>query len=49
MLLGINPWLGAATLLTWLIIAAFFRSSSLASIVSAVFAPIAMRLYYRER
>jgi glycerol-3-phosphate acyltransferase PlsY len=38
-LLGINPWLGAATLLTWLIIAAFFRYSSLASIVAAVFAP----------
>ena len=39
-LLGINPWLGLATLLTWLIIAAFFRYSSLASIVSAVFAPV---------
>jgi glycerol-3-phosphate acyltransferase PlsY len=38
-LLGINPWLGLATLLTWLIVAAFFRYSSLASIVSAVFAP----------
>jgi glycerol-3-phosphate acyltransferase PlsY len=38
-LLGLNPWLGAATLLTWIIIAAFFRYSSLASIVSAVFAP----------
>jgi glycerol-3-phosphate acyltransferase PlsY len=38
-LLGINPWLGAATLLTWMIIAAFFRYSSLAAIVSAVFAP----------
>ncbi|MEO7337913.1 MAG: glycerol-3-phosphate 1-O-acyltransferase PlsY [Caldimonas sp.] len=38
-LLGINPWLGLATLLTWLIIAAFFRYSSLASIVSAGFAP----------
>jgi acyl phosphate:glycerol-3-phosphate acyltransferase len=38
-LLGINPWLGLATLLTWLIIAAFFRYSSLASIASAVFAP----------
>ncbi len=31
--------LGLATLLTWVIIAAFFRYSSLASIVSAVFAP----------
>ena len=39
MLLGINPWLGLATVLTWLIIAAFFRYSSLAAIVSAVFAP----------
>ena len=38
-LLAFNPWLGLATLLTWLIIAAFFRYSSLASIVSAVFAP----------
>jgi glycerol-3-phosphate acyltransferase PlsY len=38
-LLAINPWLGVATLLTWVIIAAFFRYSSLAAIVSAVFAP----------
>ncbi|PPE69847.1 glycerol-3-phosphate 1-O-acyltransferase PlsY [Caldimonas thermodepolymerans] len=38
-LLGINPWLGLATLLTWLIIAVFFRYSSLASIIAAVFAP----------
>jgi acyl phosphate:glycerol-3-phosphate acyltransferase len=38
-LFGFNPWLGAATLLTWVIIAAFFRYSSLASIVSALFAP----------
>ena len=38
-LFGINPWLGLATLLTWIIIAAFFRYSSLASLVSAVFAP----------
>ena len=38
-LLGLNPWLGLATLATWIIIAAFFRYSSLASIVSAMFAP----------
>ncbi|MDH5540307.1 MAG: glycerol-3-phosphate 1-O-acyltransferase PlsY [Rhizobacter sp.] len=38
-LLGLNPWLGLATLATWVIIAAFFRYSSLAAIVSAVFAP----------
>ena len=38
-LLALNPWLGLATLGTWVIIAAFFRYSSLASIVSAAFAP----------
>lgn len=38
-LLGLNPWLGLATLATWIIIVAFFRYSSLASIVAAVFAP----------
>jgi glycerol-3-phosphate acyltransferase PlsY len=38
-LLGLNPWLGLATLVTWVIIAAFFRYSSLAAIVAAVFAP----------
>ena len=38
-LLGINPWLGLATVATWVIIAAFFRYSSLAAIVAAIFAP----------
>lgn len=38
-LLAFNPWLGLATLATWLIIAFFFRYSSLASIVAAAFAP----------
>ena len=38
-LLGLNPWLGLATLATWAIIAAFTRYSSLAAIVAAVFAP----------
>jgi glycerol-3-phosphate acyltransferase PlsY len=38
-LLGLNPWLGLATLATWLIIAAFTRYSSLAALVAAVFAP----------
>ncbi|GAC1604469.1 MAG: glycerol-3-phosphate 1-O-acyltransferase PlsY [Ramlibacter sp.] len=36
---GIHPLLGAATGLTWLIIAFFLRYSSLASLVAAVFAP----------
>ena len=38
-LFAINIWLGLATLATWLIIAAFFRYSSLAALLSAVFAP----------
>ena len=38
-LLAFEPLLGAATLATWLIIAFFFRYSSLASMVAAVFAP----------
>ncbi len=41
-LLGVSGWLGLATLLTWILIAFFFRYSSLASLVAAVFAP----LYY---
>lgn len=36
---GIDALLGVATALTWLIIAFFFRYSSLASLVAAVFAP----------
>lgn len=38
-ILAFNPWLGLASLATWVIIAFFFRYSSLASIVTAVFAP----------
>ncbi len=38
-LFGLNPWLGLATLATWIIIAAFTRYSSLAALVAAVFAP----------
>ncbi len=38
-LMALNPWLGLATFATWLIVAFFFRYSSLAAIVSAVFAP----------
>ena len=38
-LLALNPWLGLATLATWIIIATFTRYSSLAALVSAVFAP----------
>jgi glycerol-3-phosphate acyltransferase PlsY len=39
-LLGISGWLGLAVALTWLIIAVFFRYSSLAALVASVFAPV---------
>jgi acyl phosphate:glycerol-3-phosphate acyltransferase len=38
-LMAFNPLLGAATLATWLIVALFFRYSSLASLAAALFAP----------
>lgn len=38
-LLGLNVWLGLATLATWLIIAYAFRYSSLAALIAALFAP----------
>jgi glycerol-3-phosphate acyltransferase PlsY len=38
-LLALVPGLGLATLASWLLIAAFFRYSSLAAIVAALFAP----------
>jgi glycerol-3-phosphate acyltransferase PlsY len=37
---GIDAFLGLAAALTWLIIAFFFRYSSLASLVTAAFAPV---------
>ena len=37
---GVHWLLGLATCITWLIIAFFFRYSSLASLVAAVFAPV---------
>src|SRR6266487_700340 len=38
-LLAIHPWLGLAAIATWIIVALLFRYSSLAAVVSAVFAP----------
>lgn len=38
-LIALAPGLGLATLASWLIVAAFFRYASLASIVAALFAP----------
>ncbi|MFO1272132.1 MAG: glycerol-3-phosphate 1-O-acyltransferase PlsY [Rubrivivax sp.] len=45
-LLALNPWLGLATLATWVIVAAFFRYSSLASLVAAAFAPFYQALIW---
>ena len=39
-LMAISVWLGLATLSTWIIIAFFFRYSSLAAIVASIFAPL---------
>lgn len=39
-LLGVSVWLGLAAALTWVIIAFFFRYSSLASLAAALFAPM---------
>ena len=41
-LLALSPWLGLATLATWIAVAFFLKYSSLAAIAAAVFAP----LYY---
>jgi glycerol-3-phosphate acyltransferase PlsY len=38
-LLALDAWLAAGTIATWLIIAFFFRYSSLAALVAAAFAP----------
>ncbi|HJV86629.1 MAG TPA: glycerol-3-phosphate 1-O-acyltransferase PlsY [Noviherbaspirillum sp.] len=38
-LVGINGWLGLATLVTWLVVAYAFRYSSLAALIASVFAP----------
>ena len=38
-LLGLNVWLGVATLVTWLVVAYAFRYSSLAALVASIFAP----------
>ena len=45
-LMAINPGLGVATLLSWAIVAAFSRYSSLASMVAAAFAPFYQALIW---
>src|SRR5476649_3098427 len=45
-LLGLDPWLGLATLTTWLVVAFAFRYSSLAALVAALFAPFYYALLF---
>ena len=45
-LFGFNPLLGLATLATWVIVAAFMRYSSLASLAAAAFAPFYQMLIW---
>ena len=45
-LLGLNPLLGLATLVTWVVVAYAFRYSSLAALVAAVFAPFYYTLLF---
>ena len=49
-LIALDPWLAAGAVATWLIIAFFFRYSSLAALVAAAFAPFfAFFLYGMSR
>ncbi len=45
-LLGLNPVLGVATLVTWVAIAYAFKYSSLAALIAAVFAPFYYTLLF---
>jgi glycerol-3-phosphate acyltransferase PlsY len=45
-LLGLNLYVALGTVATWLVIAAFFRISSLAALISAVFAPFFTLILY---
>jgi len=45
-LLALNGWLALGTVTTWSIIAVFFRISSLAALISALFAPFFCFLLY---
>jgi glycerol-3-phosphate acyltransferase PlsY len=45
-LLALNVWLAAGALSTWIIIAVFFRISSLAALIAAVSAPVYCYMLY---
>jgi glycerol-3-phosphate acyltransferase PlsY len=48
-LIGLNIYLAAATAATWIVMAVFFRISSLAALVSAVFAPFFTLILYHAQ
>ena len=45
-LIGLNVWLGIATMVTWMVVAYAFRYSSLAALVAAIFAPFYFGLLF---
>jgi acyl phosphate:glycerol-3-phosphate acyltransferase len=45
-LFGFDPWLGLGVLVTWCVVAAVFRYSSLASIVASILAPFYELMFY---
>jgi glycerol-3-phosphate acyltransferase PlsY len=45
-LAGLNPYVALGTLATWLIVAFFFRISSLAALIAALFAPFFTLILY---
>ena len=46
-LFAVDIWLGLATLATWVMVAAFFRYSSLAAMVAAVLAPFYHAMFWQ--
>ncbi len=45
-LFAYEPWLGVATLVTWVVVAALFRYSSLAALIAAAFAPFFTLMFF---
>ena len=45
-LIGLNVWLGVATMVTWLVVAYAFRYSSLAALIASIFAPFFFGLLF---
>jgi glycerol-3-phosphate acyltransferase PlsY len=48
-LLGLNLWLALGTIVTWIVIAAFFRISSLAALVAALAAPVLAAMLFNPQ